>query len=130
MDTKSNENVNLKTKELSFFQKFLQSYWVSPKRLILDEFMLEDGFLTVKTKNGNTLQAPLSKISSKYFVDRNGRRNVHLKDENGNKLRFQEIPWTLTDEEWELILSILAPKESTFNKIASSVTAVTEFFEG
>ena len=69
METKSHKNVYLKTRELTFFQKLLQVYWINPQSWISDEFILEDEVLTVKTKKGNFIQSSLSKISTKYSVD-------------------------------------------------------------
>jgi len=129
METKSHKNVYLKTRELTFFQKLLQVYWINPQSWILDEFKLEDEVLTVKTKKGNFIQSSLSKISTKYSVDNYDRHEFHLKDDNKNKLHFKEIPGMLSDEEWELIISILSPEKSALYKVVSVAKEVKEVFD-
>ena len=112
MEKVVNEKISMKTKELSFLKKLAQMYWVNPKSWILDEFALEDGLLTVKTRKGNTIQSPMSEIKATYGLDKNGRYEMYLKDGNGKKLHFKEIPWMLSDDEWELIFSTLDPQKS------------------
>src|SRR5690554_415102 len=126
MNNELNTNVSLKTVELNFLQKLLQVYWVNPKRWLLDEFILEDGILTVKTKDGKMIKSSLSNITSKYSTDNYGRHEVRLKDENNNKLNFKEIPWMLSDEDWELVLAILSPEKSTTHKVVSVMRKILD----
>jgi hypothetical protein len=123
-------NVYLKTMELTFFKKLLQVYWIScPKSWRLDEFILEDGILTVKIKNGNTIQSHLSKIACKYSVDNYDRYEFFLKDENGKKLHFKEIPWMLSDGDWELIRSVLPLELSTMGKTNNFLKKIKDFIK-
>jgi len=124
--SEESKNVRLKTTELSFFRKLLQMYWVNPKSWILDEFILQDGILTAKTRNGKIIQGSLSEISTKYSVDNYDRHEFYLKDMKGNKLHFKQIPDMLSDEEWELIISILSPEKHILHKVVSSVKVAKE----
>ena len=112
----ANQDVYLKTEELTFFKKLAQMYWLHPKSTRLDEFILENEVLTIKTKSGKIIQSDLSKIISKYTEDK-GNYVFYIQDENGNKLKFNEVPFTLSDEDWELIKSILPLEESKMQKV-------------
>lgn len=113
----ANQDVYLKAEQLTFIKKLAQMYWLIPKSRRLDEFVLENGVLTIKTKSGNIIQSCLSKVISKYTKDKNDNSLFYIEDENGKKLRFKEIPFTLSDEDWELIQSILPLEESKMEKV-------------
>lgn len=119
------QDVFYKTKELTFFQKLMQVYWFNPKKWLLDEFSLTSNRLKVITKNGTCFEAPLDKISGTYSLDKYNRHEIKLKDDQGNKICFKEIPYMLEDEEWENILEILPLNQSKFNKIIKVISGVT-----
>ena len=122
------DKIYLKTEELTSSQKLFQVYWALPESWRLDEFILENEILTIKTKNGNTIQSHLSKITSKYAVDQYGRHEFFIEDENGKKLHFKEIPDMLSDEDWELIKSILPLKLGAIGKINNFARVVYFIF--
>ncbi len=95
-----------KTKELNVLQKLMQMYWMIPKSWLLDEFVYEEGIVTIKLKNGKVLSAPLAEIQMKKQKDSYDRQEMYL-SHHGNKIHFKEIPYMLTDEEWEELLNIL-----------------------
>jgi predicted RNA-binding Zn-ribbon protein involved in translation (DUF1610 family) len=100
-----------KTKELSFWNKLLQMSWMNPKSWILDEFIVDGEQITIRTKNGKELSAPIDELQAKYQSDKYDRRELTVKH-NDRKIHFKEIPDMLEDEEWEEIIAILNPKES------------------
>lgn len=123
------KNVNYKTKELSFLEKFLQAYWFNPKSWLLDEFRFENDILFIKCRNGNTMEAPLSEIDASYAVDNYDRHEFYLKH-NGKKLHFKEIPWMLEDDEWEMIKSILKPYLNGIGKLNNSLRKIQKEIRG
>ena len=113
----ANQDVYLKAEQLTFLKKLAQMIWLIPKSRRLDEFVLENDVLTIKTKSGNTIQSHLSGVIAKYTVDNNDNSLFYIEDENGQKLRFKEIPFMLSDEDWELVKSILPLEESKMEKV-------------
>ncbi len=106
-----------KTKELALWQKILQVYWVNPKSWLLDEFTITDDIVTVRVKSGKVISAPIDQIKVKVQRDSYARREVYL-SHNTEKLHFKEIPWMLTEEQWDQVIEI-------FNVSANSNLAKT-----
>lgn len=131
MENKITQNLNFsyKTKDLNFLQKLMQMYWMNPKSWLLDEFKVSNNTLKVTTRKGNSIEAPLDKITAKYAVDNYDRHEVYLKDSIGNKLHFKEISGMLEDEQWEHILSVLPLQETKLNKIISATKSITNLFK-
>lgn len=126
------KNVSFKTHEPTFFQKLLQVYWFNPKKWLLDEFTIKDGVLTVITKNGNSLSAPVEVVEVGYATDKYDRKEFTLKH-NDKKLSFKEMPGMLADEEWEELLKVLEsfPKYglSTMGKVNKALEGVVKVME-
>lgn len=97
---------SFKTRELNFWQKLAQVYWVIPKSWQLDEFTINGDILTIRTKAGKNLSAPISELRIRIQKDKYDRHEVfvYLGEE---KLTFKEIGYMLSDEEWQEILAIL-----------------------
>ena len=51
-----------KTHEPTFMKKLLQVYWVNPKSWRLDEFVINDDILTIKTQAGKEITAPITEL--------------------------------------------------------------------
>lgn len=122
-------NLILKTKKLTFFQKLLQVYWIIPNRWLLESFELNNGILTIKTKNGKKLESPLKDIESKHLIDRNENKVFYITAKNGEKINFREVLWTLEEDEWQQIFNILDPKETGLSKVTSIVNDVKEIVD-
>ena len=108
--------IHFKTRELTFWQKFLQVYWVNPKSYLLDEFILENDNLTIIYKNSTVFKAKLPSITTTYFVDDFNRREYTIIDNIGNKTHFKEIPDMLSVEEWVQITILLNATEAKSSK--------------
>lgn len=115
-------NKTYKTRELNWWQKSLQVYWVNPKSWLLDEFTINDTNITVKLKNGQILSAPVDEIRVKLQTDKNGRRECYLST-SSEKLHFKEIMWMLTDDEWDEVFEIFSiTEQTTLAKVAWALT--------
>lgn len=90
------------THEPSTFTKILQLYWITPKRARLKHFKVENGVITIECMNGNSLQAPIQECKF-TCVENEYRHSVEIKH-GVQKVRFQDIPGMLSDEEWEMIV--------------------------
>ncbi|MDR1898081.1 MAG: zinc ribbon domain-containing protein [Prevotellaceae bacterium] len=110
------EYIFIKTGELNLWKKIALIYPLS-KRWILDEFILKDGILTVKCKNGKSLQASIKECISTFETNQNDFTWITIKAKN-LKIRFGEYAWTTTEEEWEQIKELLNPTESGLSRIA------------
>lgn len=122
-------NKTYKTRELNWWQKALQVYWVNPKSWLLDEFIIEDTTITVKVKSGKVLSAPVDQIEVKIQTDKNARREVYLKC-NGEKLHFKEIAWMLTEDEWDEVFEIFTvTAKSNLAKAAWALTIARKLME-
>jgi hypothetical protein len=98
------EEIHFKTRELNFFEKFLQMYWMNPDSWLLDEFKLTGDSLTIIRKDGHVFHSRLHDTQSSYLMDKYDRREVKISNKEGGKTRFKEIPGMLSEEEWDLIL--------------------------
>jgi len=121
------ENVHIKVPELSWWKKIGVMYAIT-KRCILDEFIVEDGILTVKCKNGKLIKSPIEDIKPKI---QKGRDNtfITIKTASGDSIRFGDYAWTVTDEDWEQIIEILQAKETKSSKILGVVGEVVDFIK-
>lgn len=97
---------SFKTRELNFWQKLAQVYWVIPKSWQLDEFTINGDILTIRTKAGKNLSAPISELRIRIQKDKYDRHEVFVYH-GEEKLTFKEIGYMLSDEEWQEILAIL-----------------------
>lgn len=127
------ENISIsktyRTRELNWWQKLFQVYWVNPKSWLLDEFSIEDTVITVKVKNGKTLSAPVDQIRVKLQVDKSNRRECYLSTTT-DKIHFKEITWMLTDEEWDEVFEIFSiTEDTTLAKAAWALTIANKIME-
>ncbi|MDG4597735.1 MAG: serine/threonine-protein kinase [Candidatus Contendobacter sp.] len=106
-------NMHYKTRELNFFQKFLQAYWFIPSSWLLDEITIANGILKVLRKKGDRFEAPLSDVQAKLDEDGRGRRVITIRC-GKEKIRFIEIPNMLSEGEWNAIISALNPTKKSF----------------
>jgi len=128
-NTFSTKEIFIKTKDVKWWEKILQLYWLN-KRVILDEFALKDGILTVKCKNGKSIHSPLKEITSTYSIDtKNGDRMIiTIKTQAGQSITIGEFTWFLSEEEWEQIVEILQPKETGLSKTLGVISKILDFF--
>ena len=106
-----------------------QVYWFIPKSMILDELGISDGILSVKTKNGNSFAAPIDEIKYRFQKDSHERRGVKL-THGTEKIRFIEIPWMLSDEEWDMLFVILSEipdsSKSKYGKVTEALGVIRD----
>ena len=113
-----------KTSELSFFQKLAQVYWFNPKSWLLDEFIIDGDTITIRTKAGKELKGKLRELRIRVQADKYERREVFIQKDK-EKSHFKEIPWMLTDEEWDEIFEVLnSAPDSGATKLSWFVTAL------
>ncbi|MCP4437757.1 MAG: hypothetical protein GY810_02340 [Aureispira sp.] len=117
-------NYHFKTKELTFWKKFLQVYWFNPKSWLLEEMIVEKDQITIIRKDGNIFKSHISELNTTYSVDRYYRKEFKIEDQHGNKTRFKEIPDMLNDEDWIRILILLDAKETKCSKILSFFSGI------
>ena len=94
-----------------------------PKKMVLDEFIIKDGVLTVTTMKGNILSAPISEVEVGYTDTQDGM--AYTFKYGGKKLTFIEVPELLSDEEWERLKKIV---KSFPNYGLSSMGAIGKAF--
>ncbi len=122
-------NRTYKTRELNWWQKLLQVYWVNPKSWLLDEFTIDDTLITIKLKNGKVMSAQVDEISVKIKTDKSDRRECYI-THNAEKLHFKEIAWMLTDEEWDEVFEIFSVTvDSRLTKAAWALTVAKKILE-
>jgi hypothetical protein len=93
------KDVYFKAKEPSSVARF------NPKKSLLDEFIIKDGVLTITTRKGTSLSAPVNEVEVGYFETNVGRAFTFKY--NDKKLSFMEMPEMLSDEDWEEIREIV-----------------------
>ena len=93
------KDVYFKAQEPSFVVK------INPKKNLLDEFVIKDGVLTITTRKGTTLSAPVNEVEVGYFETNVGKAFTFK--HNGEKLTIMEMPEMLSDEDWEEIREIV-----------------------
>ena len=96
---------------------------INPRKVLLDEFIIKDGILTVTTKKGTSLSAPINEVEVGYSETNVGK--AYTFKYNGKKLTFAEMPEMLSDEEWAAIEEIV---ESFPNYGLSSYGAIQKAF--
>jgi hypothetical protein len=122
------EDVFFKTRDLKWWQKIAQMAFF-PKSWLLDEFSIKDSQITIRTKKGKEISAPLSELQVKRHRAGNGQDDIMVKFKD-QKLRFKVgIAYMLKDEEWEEIIAILKPKEGVFSKIINVINTVKNAVE-
>ena len=116
-------DIRLKTRDLSFLGKLTQVYWANPKSWLLDEFVIENGIVTVARKNGEVFTAHISEISATFATDNYERREINMRSKS-DKTRFKEIPGMLDDDEWNAIIAVLNPSKSGIGKLTDGLRAL------
>lgn len=96
---------------------------INPRKVLLDEFIIRDGILTVTTKKGTSLSAPINEVEVGYSETNVGK--AYTFKYNDKKLTFAEMPEMLSDEEWAAIERIV---ESFPNYGLSSWGAIKKAF--
>ena len=96
---------------------------INPRKVLLDEFIIKDGILTVTTKKGTSFSAPINKVEVGYSETNVGKAFTFKY--NGKKITFAEMPEMLSDEEWVAIEEIV---ESCPNYGLSSYGAIQKAF--
>jgi hypothetical protein len=114
-----------KTKDLSWWQKFMQMYWFTPKSWLLEEFVFDGTNVTIKTKNGKKLTVERVDMTTKYSKDKYDRREFVVKSRYA-KIKFKEIPGMLDDEQWQDICDILEASETTLSKFVGGVGKIID----
>jgi hypothetical protein len=117
-----------KGKELSWWKKVMLIYPLL-KYLMLKEFSLKDGILTVSTQSNKSIQAPLMDVKSTYDVDKNDQMTIRIKTSEGRSIRIKESSWITSEEEWEQIMGILQPKETMFSKTLGFLNKILDIFK-
>lgn len=132
MEEQNTIHLKFKTKELNFFQKLLQVYWANPKSWLLDEFVIENETVTIRTLKGNFITAPIMDMKIRCQTDNYDRRECYV-SYNGERLHFKEIPGMLEDKEWNQLFEILYAVPDTgltklgwFTKIAKVLINVAK----
>lgn len=130
------ENTNIiktfKTHEPTGFQKLMQLYWLVPKRKRLDTLTFDGRTITVKTKTGESLTAPISELYVRFSEDDYDRRQAQIKH-NMEKISIMEIPHTMTDEEWDEVFDIFNlsadAKTDSLYKTVGFLRNILDFFK-
>lgn len=122
------DGVLIKGKNLNIWQKIAHVYWIS-KRWMLKEFSLKDGILTVSTKTNKSIQASLKDVVSTYTKEKNGSISIKIKTQDGKSVRISEYLWVTTHEEWEQIVEILQPRESSLSKFTGILGTIKDLFD-
>ena len=112
--------VYFKTRDPKWWQKLLQMYWFNPKSWLLDELKIKDNVITVSVKNSHTLSCPLDQLKVRLQEDKYDRKEIYLSF-GEEKIHFKEIPYMLSDNEWEDLIEKLQSLddvgETKINKI-------------
>lgn len=111
------KDVHFKAQEPSPLEK------INPRKVLLDEFIIKDGILTVTTKKGTSFSAPINEVEVGYSETNVGK--AYTFKYNGKKLTFAKMPEMLSDEEWAAIEEIV---ESFPNYGLSSYGAIQKAF--
>lgn len=113
-------DVHFKTVNPKWWQKLLQMYWFNPKSWLLDELEITNNVITVSVKNGQTLSCPLDQLKVRLQEDKYGRKESYLSC-GEEKIHFKEVPFMLSDNEWESLfeklLSLDDVGETKLNKV-------------
>lgn len=110
-----------KTKDLNWWQKLFQAYWVMPNSWLLDEFIFDGKKVIIKIRNGKEISANIEDLEANYSVDKYYRREFKIKTKS-EKIRFKEIPYMLKEEQWDEICEILNAEETVFSKLTHTIS--------
>ena len=94
------DDVHFKTLEPKWWQKLLQMYWFNPKSWLMDELTISDDDIAVKLKNGKEFSSQLTDLKVRFQEDKYERKEVYLTNYQ-ETIHFKEIPFMLSDDEWE-----------------------------
>ena len=111
------------THELTTFQKLLQVYWMSSKKNILKRFKVEDDVITIETMNNASFVAPVGECEFSCTESEYGRHWIVIRH-GEQKVKFQSIPWMLSDEEWGKIVAFCSNADNSSHiglKILSAI---------
>ena len=78
---------------------------INPNKCLLDEFAIKDGILTITTRKGTSLSAPINEVEIGYAETNVGK--AYTFKYNNKKLTIAEMPEMLSDEDWEEIREIV-----------------------
>ena len=118
-----------KTHDPTWFQKIMVVYGFTPKGWRLDEFSTDGKNLTISTRAGNRLTAPIDELSYSYQVNQYDWHEVYIAH-GEERIHFREVPYMLSEEEWEEIFSILDTIPNAHEKSISKVIRVLESIRG
>lgn len=110
-----------KTKNLNWWQKLFQAYWVIPNSWLLDEFIFDGKNVVIKIRNGKEISANIEDLEANYSEDKYYRREFKIKTKS-EKIRFKEIPYMLKEEQWDEICEILNAEETVFSKLIHTIS--------
>lgn len=116
---------SFKTHDPTWFQKIMVFYGFTPKGWRLDELSTDGKNLTISTRAGNRLTAPIEELSYSYQVNQYDWHEVYIAH-GDKKIHFREVPYMLTEAEWEEIFSILDTIPNAHEKSVSKVLRVLE----
>jgi len=114
--------ISISIPKLNWWKKVLLVYIIN-RKWVLDEFVLKDGILTVKSKTGKSIKSSIKDVNSTFECKdgKDGLIWIKIKTSDGNSIRFGNYAFTVTDEEWEQIMIILQPKESLMSKVGGII---------
>lgn len=113
------------THEPSTFTKILQVYWITPKSSRLKHFKVENEAITIECMNGSSLVAQIEDCEF-TCVENEYRHSVEIKH-GGQKIRFQDIPGMLSDEEWQEIIAFCSSKDKSNHTILKALKKIKEY---
>ena len=113
------------THEPTFLQKLAQVYWFNPKSWLLKRFQVDGEQIHIETMNGNILSASVNECVFRYQKDNYDRHEITVKSGN-QKLHFKEIPYMLSDDEWEAIVNFCL---TTGDSDMSTLGKITSIFQ-
>ena len=105
------KGIHLITREPKWWQKLLQMYWFNPKSWLLDELTISDDVIVVKLKNGKEFSSQLTDLKVRFQEDKYDRKEVYITNAQ-ETIHFKEIPFMLSDDEWERLFDELESFEN------------------
>ena len=101
----------------------------------LDKFVLKEGVLTVKCKNGKSVQSPIGDVNStyaKYYIaglpamlDKR-HKYITVKTPEGNSVTF--TGYRIPNGQWKQIFNVLKPKQKFLSKLDKILCAAGILF--
>lgn len=120
------------THEPSLIQKIMQMYWFNPKSWLLKSLTIDEDQIEIVTMNEKVFSNKFSQTKFKFQSDSYDRYEFYVSDINdkARKIHFKEIPFMLSDDEWEEIKTIFASsdnyKESLLGKVTRAASIATD----